>query len=101
MPRQLIEALTGLGAIYSNDYLLRADVPYQISLWSGDGPPDGDNSNEATTIDGTLVIEGMGEAVVLTSLENLTLKLGDGRRLAFTLTSTGGKIVARGGFQSA
>ena len=40
----------------------------------------------------------MGEAVVLAGADTLTLKLQDGRRMVFQLTSSSGGIVGRGGF---
>ncbi len=43
----------------------------------------------------------MGEAAVLAGPEKLTLKLEDGRRLMFTLTSTSGRIRAYGGLDPA
>jgi hypothetical protein len=50
----------------------------------------------AAPITGSIDITGMGEAVVLTGPERLMLKLADGRRLMFTLSSTSGRIRSAG-----
>ena len=50
----------------------------------------------APTIIGSIDITGMGEAVVFAGPERLMLKLEDGRRLMFTLSSTTGRIRADG-----
>ena len=91
MARRLIEELSGAGDIYSGDVLLRAGVPYQLSVWSDDVQPP-----PAVTIEGAVGITGIAEAVVLTGPDKLTLKLPDGRSVALKLTSTGGRFVASG-----
>lgn len=102
MARRLIEALTGVGDIYAGEMLLRAGAAYHLSLWSHDGEAQTkDDLPVAVTIDGNVSITGIAEAVVLAGPENLTLRRQDGRRLAFSLTSTGGEIVGRGGLQPA
>jgi hypothetical protein len=93
MAKQLLEALSGVGDIYSGKLLLRADVPYDLSLWS-DSPAD-------VTLEGILAIAGMPEATVLAGSEDLILTLQDGRRFAFALTGTSGRIVGRPGIQPA
>jgi hypothetical protein len=102
MARRFIEALTGVGDIYAGDILLRAGATYHLSLWSDD---DGAQRNSdppiAVTIEGNVSITGIAEAVVLAGPDNLTLKLQDGRRLAFLLKNTGGEIVGRSGLQPA
>jgi hypothetical protein len=90
MARQTME-LTGLGDIYSGDQWLRR-TQYRLEVTSGPGH---------ATIEGSIDISGMGEAVVLAGAEVLTLQLEDGRRLSFTLTSSAGRIKVHGGFQSA
>ena len=102
MAKRKIEVLSGLGDIYADDVLIRADTPYQLSLWADDGPSsDGPTPPEAVTIEGHISIAGIGEAVVLAGPANLTLRLQDGRRLAFALGGTGGSIVARSGLMPA
>jgi len=103
MATHLIETLRGVGDIYSGDVLLRAGAAYQLSLWSDNNESrDSHDPHGAVTIDGNVAITGIGEAVVLLGPGgDLTLRLQDGRRLAFSLTSTTGHIVGRGGLQPA
>jgi hypothetical protein len=96
MARRVVEALSGVGGVYAGDLLLRT-TPYELNLWV-----DEDGSETATvSIDGHIDIAGMGEAIVLAGPQPLTLRLQDGRTLAFSLTGTGGGIVGRGGLQPA
>jgi hypothetical protein len=70
---------------------------YELSLWSGDRQPGPEGNLEAVaSIDGSIDIAGIAEAVVLAGPGALVLTLEDGRRLAFELTGTGGHIVGRG-----
>lgn len=102
MARRIIETLSGVGDIYAGDLLLRAAAPYNLALWSDEGqPPEGDAPNSAVTVDGNIAITGIGEAVVLAGAEELKLKLQDGRHLLFAFSSTGGRIVGRGGLRPA
>ena len=96
MTKRLVESLKGVGAIYAGDTLMRS-VPYQLSVWSEGEASGQDGSDAATTIDGHIDLSGMGEAVVLAGADTLTLKLQDGRRMVFQLTSSSGAIVGRGG----
>ena len=89
MSRRLLEKLNGVGAIHAGDVLLRR-TQYDLTVWSEDGAP----GEGAATIEGHIDITGIGETVVLTGPDSLTLTIEDGRRLAFRLTSTGGQIVA-------
>ena len=86
-----VEHLTGIGEIYAGDQLLRS-ARYELTVSSGTavGTPG------APTIIGSIDITGMGEAVVLAGPDRLMLKLEDGRRLMFTLSSTSGRIRADG-----
>lgn len=82
-----VELLTGIGEIYAGDQLLRrAWYELAVSSWqagaSVDNPP----------IVGSIDVSGMGEAVVLAGPERLMLKLEDGRRVMFNLSSTTGRI---------
>jgi hypothetical protein len=86
MPRRVLESATGVGEVYAGDVLLRR-TRYELELWSDD-PDDGQ-----VHVDGHIDITGLGEAVVLAGPEQLTLRLPDGRRLAFKLTGSGGGIV--------
>ena len=96
MTRRLLESLSGIGAIYAGDVLLRTTA-YDLSLWSDDQPgPLGEDAKAPARIDGHIDITGIAEAVVLAGPGTLTLTLEDGRRLAFQLTNTGGGIVGRG-----
>jgi hypothetical protein len=118
MARRLLESLTGIGSVYAGDLLLRT-TPYQLSLWLDDDPaatqggsPRDDSSVtpragapvspvSPVSIEGHIDITGIAEAVVLAGSESLTLRLQDGRWLAFSLTGTGGGIIGRGGLQPA
>jgi hypothetical protein len=97
MARRLLESLSGVGDVYAGNELIRT-TSYQLSLWLNEDPV-GAGSN--VTIDGHIDITGIGEAVVLTGSDSLTLRLQDGRRLVFSLTGTGGGIIGRGGLQPA
>jgi len=91
-----VEHLTGIGEVYAGDQLLRS-VRYELTVPSGAavGTPG------AATITGSIDITGMGEAAVLAGAERLTLKLADGRRLMFTLSSTSGRIRSAGIIENA
>lgn len=96
MARKLVETLSGSGVIYAGDQLLRT-TQYHLEIFSEAAP----NAEPAISIEGHVDIAGMAEAVVLAGPEVLTLQIEDGRRVAFTLTSTGGRIHAQGGLESA
>lgn len=100
MPRHLLGELTGVGDVYAGEHLLRSTA-YRLSLWAdAEAPAPADDPTPAA-IDGFIDIEGIGEAIVLAGPGTLTLRLEDGRRLAFTLVGTEGRIVGRGGLQKA
>ncbi len=91
-----VEHLTGTGEVYAGDQLLRR-ARYELFVSPGnETAPDKPGS---ATIEGSIDVSGMGEAVVLAGPERLMLQLEDGRRLVFTLTSTTGRIRVHGGFQ--
>lgn len=98
MPRHLLERLVGIGSIYSGEQLLRTTA-YQLSVWTDGEPPSEPAQAADLTIDGSIDITGIGEAVVLAGAEALTLRLEDGRSLPFELTGSGGGIVGRGGLR--
>lgn len=88
--------MTGTGAIHAGDVLLRTTT-YELSVWADDRQPASDKDLEAgASIEGSIDITGIAEAVVLAGPGALILTLEDGRRLAFELTGTGGAIVGRG-----
>jgi len=96
MTRRLLESVRGVGTIHAGEVLLRT-TDYELSLWSDDQPgAPGEDPEAGARIDGHIDITGIGEAVVLAGPGTLTLTLEDGRRLAFQLTSSGGRIVGRG-----
>ena len=96
MTRRLLGSLSGVGSIHAGELLLRT-TRYQLSLWSGDGPPaPGEDADAVASIDGHIDIKGIAEAVVLVGPGTLTLTIEDGRRVAFQLAGTGGEIVGRG-----
>jgi hypothetical protein len=96
MAKRMIEALSGIGDIYAGEVLLRR-TQYSLSLWSEAEPPaGGEGANDRVNIDGNIDITGIAEAIVLAGPNSLTLRLEDGRRLAFSLTSAYGRIVGRG-----
>ncbi|HYN09575.1 MAG TPA: hypothetical protein VES67_19490 [Vicinamibacterales bacterium] len=97
MSRRLLEELSGVGEIQAGALVLRS-TPYQLEVWG----EETDASHLAhPVIEGHIDIAGIAEAVVLAGPEGLTLKLEDGRRLPFSITDTGGKIVGRGFHQAA
>ena len=85
-----VEHLTGIGEVYAGDQLLRS-VRYELTV-----PSEAAVGTPGAPITGSIDITGMGEAAVLAGPERLMLKLEDGRRLMFTLSSTGGRIRAAG-----
>jgi hypothetical protein len=95
MPKHLLERLTGVGTIFSGDQPLRT-TSYQLSIWAAVGSPA---QAASPTIDGSIDIQGIAEAVVLAGPDSLMLRLEDGRCLPFALTGTGGRIVGRGELQ--
>jgi len=100
MARRVLESLRGVGEIHTGDLLLR-QTHYEIFLWVDDGTGGPLQPAKSVNIDGHIDIAGVGEAVVLAGPGDLTLRLEDGRRLAFVLTSTLGSIAGRGGLQPA
>ena len=98
MPRHLLERLTGVGTIFSGSELLRR-TSYQLSIWADDGSAPEPAQATTLTIDGSIEIQGIAEAVVLAGPDTLMLRLEDGRCLPFALTGTGGGIVGRGELQ--
>ena len=96
MSRRLLQAVSGVGHIYTGDRMLRK-TSYQLSIWAKhDVPGENDDRLEVGAIEGHILIDGISEAVVLAGAEKLTLELQDGRRLLFALLDTGGRIVGRG-----
>ncbi len=75
MAKRLLQALSGMGGIYSGDQMLR-ETQYQLSVWAkfdapgGKRRPSGSRRHRRDTSD-----RGMGEAVVLAGAEALTLQL--------------------------
>jgi hypothetical protein len=97
MSRRLLEELRGVGEIQAGTHVLRS-TPYQLEVWG----EESDASHLARpVIEGHIDITGISEAVVLAGPEGLVLKLEDGRRLPFSITDTGGKIIGRGFHQAA
>ena len=97
MPRRVLESLTGVGEVYTDDVLLRR-TRYDLTVWT-DESTEADDGEETVHVDGHIDITGIGEAVVLAGPTELTLRLQDGRRLRFRLTGSGGTIESEGGFQ--
>ena len=97
MARRVVESLRGVGEVYAGKVLLRSTA-YEVTVFQDDDPlaPAG-----GVSIDGHIDIRGIGEAVVLTGPQDLTLRLEDGRHLQFALTDTGGHIIAKTGPQPA
>jgi hypothetical protein len=91
--RRVLESLRGVGEVYAEDVLVRRTY-YDVALWIDDEGADPHAPSDAPVhVDGHIDITGIGEAVVLAGPEQLTLRLEDGRRLRFVLTSSGGTIV--------
>jgi hypothetical protein len=99
MPRRLLEELHGTGSIYAGDELLRT-TRYHLTVW-GESTPSQTQDATSVGVEGQVDITGIGEAVVLAGPGTLTLVLEDGRRLAFTLVGSSGRIVGTGGLQAA
>ena len=97
MAERMIQLLTGVGDVYAGAQFLRRTT-YRLEVSSALASPPG--AGAPTTIEGSIDITGMGEAVVLAGAQQLTLRLEDGRRLAFKLMSSAGWIQVQGGFQS-
>ena len=98
MARRVVESLRGVGEVYAGDVLLRR-TQYDLSIWTEDEAADPQVQADAPiNVDGHIDITGIGEAVVLAGSDQLTLRLDDGRRLAFALSDTGGSIRGRGGW---
>jgi hypothetical protein len=99
MPPRLLEELHGSGSIYAGDELLRT-TRYHLSVWAESNPSQTQDAASVVGVDGQVDITGIGEAVVLAGPGTLTLVLEDGRRLAFTLVGSSGRIVGTGGLQA-
>jgi hypothetical protein len=95
MARRLVDSATGIGSVQAGNLTLRA-THYRLSFWINDDPPQpGGAPGAATTVDGHIDIDGIGEAAVLSGPDTLTLTLADGREVAFRIKSTAGDIVGR------
>ena len=94
MARREIDRVSGTGNVYVGDHLLRV-TPYELSIFSDDADDAQAEGSLQVTIEGTIDISGIGEAVALAGAQPLTLHLEDGRRVVFTLTSTTGRIQGR------
>jgi len=94
MSKHLVEELKGVGKVYSGDSLLRI-TNYRLYIWREE-----ETTPAVEAIDGQIEISDVAEAIVLAGPEALTLQLEDGRRLPFALTSTHGRLVARGALES-
>lgn len=94
MGRRVITVSEGVGRLFGGDVLLR-DVSYRLSrsVDEGDavGPPEVSGS-----IEGTMDVGDVAEAVVLSGVEDLVLELDDLRRIAIALTSSSGGFELRG-----
>lgn len=95
MTRKLVQTLSGSGVIFAGDQSLRT-THYHLEVFSELAP----NASPAIVIEGNVDIAGIAEAVVLAGPGVLTLQIEDGRRVAFTLTSTAGRIHALSGLES-
>lgn len=89
MARRLVDSVTGIGSVQAGSHTLRA-TRYKLSFWVNDDVPQ---SAAATSVDGHIDIAGIGEAIVLSGPDTLTLTLADGREIAFSIKSTAGDIV--------
>lgn len=91
MARKTIQVFSGVGEIYGGDRLLRT-TRYRLEVTA-------DSESPGTTIEGSIEISGMAEAVVLAGAPQLTLLLEDGRYVSFTLASSAGHIRVTGGLE--
>lgn len=91
MTRKTIQVLSGVGEIYGGDRLLRTTA-YRLDVIA-------DSASHGTTIEGSIDISGMAEAVVLAGAPELTLLLEDGRHVSFTLASSTGHIRVNGALE--
>ena len=95
MGRRLLESLSGVGAIHAGELLLRT-TSYELSFWSDEPAPPGEDPRTVTSIEGRIDITGIAEALVLAGPGRLILTIEDGRRMAFQLLNSGGGIIGRG-----
>ena len=86
---------SGVGQIFAGDVFLR-QVQYTLTD-AGEGP-SADASEPR--IRGHIDLQGMPEAIVMAGARELVLRLEDGRRLTFVLTTTAGAIAGVGGWMS-
>ena len=62
--KRLVKSVTGTGAIHAGDVLLRTTT-YELSVWADDRQPASDKDLEAgASIEGSIDITGIAEAVV-------------------------------------
>jgi hypothetical protein len=89
-----VERAAGIGSVCADDRLLRM-MRYDLSISVGDAQDgEGENSSKIL-VDGTIDVADIGEATVLSGPRQLVLHLEDGRRVAFALTSTSGRVRGR------
>jgi hypothetical protein len=98
MARQILEALDGVGEIHAGGELLRR-AAYHIEVSTDDAGTRHPSETPAPIVEGRIDVAGMAEALVLAGPQERSLKLQDGRQLAFSLASTSGRIEAHGGLE--
>ena len=98
MARRIVEALEGIGEIHAGGELLRR-AAYHLEVSIDDSGTRNPAGAPEPIVEGTIDVSGMAEALVLAGPQELSLKLQDGRQLAFSLASTSGRIEAHGGLE--
>jgi hypothetical protein len=84
----------GVARLYGGEVLLR-EVLYRLTR-SVDDTGLVRPSEANGPIEGTMDLGDMAEAVVLAGVDDLVLQFDDGKRVAITLSSTGGRFHVRG-----
>jgi hypothetical protein len=85
---EVVEKLRGHGRILDSSSLLEADVPYQLTVWRGNGQ---------SGIDGRLEVSFSSAVRFMDSAFSLLLEIEDGRMFRFRMTSTTGRISGAAG----
>ena len=94
MRSRVIRVSEGVAKLYGGDVLLR-EVLYRLTR-SVDDTGMVRPSEAHGPIEGIMDVGDMAETVVLAGVEDLVLQFDDGRRLAITLCSTGGRFLVHG-----
>jgi len=94
MSTRVVTVSEGVAKLYGGPVLLR-EVLYRLTRTVDDSgmvrPSEANGS-----LEGTMDVGDMAEAVVIAGVDDLALEFDDGRRLAVALSSTSGRFVVQG-----